>query len=93
MSEFKKLHEFTDGNRTGQVFFTDIGNHRFMALLYQADLDYNDAHAAHIVSHSNSGKSVPENMKMVRAKYNIEMGQMNLEDYKQLWIEQQRKAS
>jgi hypothetical protein len=45
MSEnvFKKLHEFTDGNRTGQVFFTDIGNNRFMALLYQADLDYNDA--------------------------------------------------
>ena len=42
-NEFKKLHEFTDGNRTGQVFFTDIGNNRFMALLYQADLDYNDA--------------------------------------------------
>ena len=45
MSEnvFKKLHEFTDGNRTGQVFLTGIGRSRFMALLYQADLDYNDA--------------------------------------------------
>jgi predicted component of type VI protein secretion system len=42
-SVFKKLHEFTDGNKTGQVFFTNIGKHRFMALLYQADLDYNDA--------------------------------------------------
>ena len=42
-SVFKKLHEFTDGNKTGQVFFTDIGKHRFMALLYRADLDYNDA--------------------------------------------------
>lgn len=45
MSEnvFKKLHEFTDGNKTGQVFLTDIGRHRFLALLYQADLDYNEA--------------------------------------------------
>ena len=41
--QLKALHEFTDGNRTGQVFLTDIGNYRFMALLYQADLDYNDA--------------------------------------------------
>ena len=43
MSEFKKLHDFTDGNKTGQVFLTDVGRHRFMALLYQADIDYNDA--------------------------------------------------
>ena len=45
MSEnvFKKLHEFTDGNRTGQVFLTDIGRHRFIALLYEAETDYNDA--------------------------------------------------
>lgn len=45
MSEnvFKKLHEFTDGNRTGQVFFTNIGNNRFLALLYEAETDYNDA--------------------------------------------------
>ena len=41
--DFKKLHEFTDGNRTGQVFLTE-GKNRYMALLFQADLDYNEAH-------------------------------------------------
>ena len=38
--------------------------------------------AAHIISHANGGKTTPENMKMVRAKYNIAMGQSNLEEYK-----------
>jgi hypothetical protein len=41
--QLKALHEFTDGNRTGQVFLSS-GNHRYMVLLYQADLDYNEAH-------------------------------------------------
>lgn len=45
-------------------------------------LDYKHAHAAHIISHANGGKTTPENMKMVRAKYNIAMGQSNLEEYK-----------
>ena len=45
-------------------------------------LDYKHAHAAHIISHANGGKTIPENMKMVRARYNIEMGQSNLEEYK-----------
>ena len=41
--QLKALHEFTDGNRTGQVFLSS-GNYRYMVLLYQADLDYNEAH-------------------------------------------------
>jgi hypothetical protein len=41
--QLKALHEFTDGNRTGQVFLTE-GKNRYMVLLYQADLDYNEAH-------------------------------------------------
>jgi hypothetical protein len=44
MSEFKKLSEYTDGhNRTGQVYLTGVGKSRFMALLYEAETDYNDA--------------------------------------------------
>ena len=56
-------------------------------------LDYNDAHAAHIVSHANTGKSIPENMKMVRACHNTAMGTMNLEQYKIVWLENNKKVS
>lgn len=44
MDKLKKLHEYTDGyNRTGQVYLSDVGRLRFMALLYEAETDYNDA--------------------------------------------------
>jgi hypothetical protein len=44
MDEFKKLSEYTDGhNRTGQVYLTGVGKSRFMTLLYEAEIDYNDA--------------------------------------------------
>ena len=44
MDEFKKLSEYTDGhNRTGPVYLTGVGKSRFMALLYEAETDYNDA--------------------------------------------------
>ena len=33
----------TTVNRTGQVYLTDVGKSRFMALLYEAETDYNDA--------------------------------------------------
>ena len=45
-----------------------------------------DAHAAHIVAHSEGGKSVLENMVMVRAVHNTRMGTMNLNDYKESLI-------
>jgi hypothetical protein len=35
-----RLHLFTDNNRTAEVFKTD-GKHKFMVLLYIADIDYN----------------------------------------------------
>lgn len=42
MKQLKPLSEYTDGNRTGQVFLTE-GKSRYMVLLYQADMDYNEA--------------------------------------------------
>jgi len=51
------------------------------------DLKYEDAEAAHIVSHHNGGMSTRDNMVMVEKKHNRAMGSMNLEDYKKLWLE------
>jgi len=46
-----------------------------------------DAHAGHITSYDDGGKSIPENMKMIRASHNIKMGSMNLEEYKKIYLE------
>ena len=44
-------------------------------------LDWKDAHAAHIESYKKGGKTIYSNLVMVRAKYNIEMGTMDFNDY------------
>ena len=42
-----------------------------------------DAHAAHIVAHSEGGQTNLPNMVMVRAIHNTRMGTMNVNDYKE----------
>ena len=44
-------------------------------------LNWNDAHAAHMTSHKKGGKTIYSNLVMVRAKYNLEMGTMDFNDY------------
>ena len=47
------------------------------------ELRMEDAHAAHIVAHSKGGKTVYSNLAMTRACYNIDMGTMDLNTYKE----------
>lgn len=56
-------------------------------------LTLEDGEAGHIISHTNGGKSVPENMKMIRKCHNTAMGTMNLEVYRTIWLENNKKAS
>ena len=44
-------------------------------------LDWKDAHAAHIESYKKGGKTIYSNLVMVRARYNLEMGTMDFNDY------------
>lgn len=44
-------------------------------------LTWDDAHAAHVDSWKKGGKTIYSNLVMVRAKYNIEMGTMDFNDY------------
>lgn len=46
-------------------------------------LSMKDAHAGHIVAHTKGGKTVYNNLAMVRACHNIDMGTMNLNEYKE----------
>lgn len=45
------------------------------------DVKITDAHAAHIIAHSNGGRTELENMVMVEASHNLKMGGMNLIEY------------
>ena len=56
-------------------------------------LTLEDAEAAHIISYDNGGSSTMENMKMVRKEHNRAMGTMNLEDYRVIWLQNNKKAS
>ena len=56
-------------------------------------LKLEDAEAAHIISYDNGGSSTMENMKMVRKEHNRAMGTMNLEDYRVIWLQNNKKAS
>lgn len=44
-------------------------------------LNWKDAHAAHIKSHKKGGETIYSNLVMVRAKYNLEMGTLDFNDY------------
>ena len=48
------------------------------------DLKYEDAEAAHIISHHNGGMSTKDNMVMIEREHNRAMGTMNLEDYRKI---------
>ena len=55
----------------------------FVCAIDDMKLSMKDAHAAHIVAHAKGGKTVYSNLAMVRAGYNIDMGTMNLNEYKE----------
>ena len=55
----------------------------FVCAIDGLQLSMKDAHAAHIVAHAKGGKTVYSNLAMVRACYNIDMGTMNLNEYKE----------
>lgn len=55
-------------------------------------LSWDDAEAAHIVSHADGGKSDAMNMVMVRNTHNRAMGTMNVEDYKSMWLSKKEAA-
>lgn len=48
-------------------------------------LEFEDAHAAHIVALADGGTNNVSNIRMVRASHNTKMGTMHLEDYKKMW--------
>lgn len=57
------------------------------------ELLYNDAHAAHIVPHSEGGKTDYDNLAMVRIVHNQAMGIQDANDYKESFERNIKKAA
>jgi len=47
-------------------------------------LDMKNAEGGHIIAHSKGGRTTYDNLAMISAKINKEMGSLSIEEYKQL---------
>lgn len=56
-------------------------------------LDLKNAAAGHIVPHCDGGLTIMSNCRMVRRKWNSEMGSMHLEEYKTSWDARNSRAA
>ncbi len=72
---------------------TKLAEQNWLCYIDGLILNMSDAEAGHIESHSDGGKSTMDNMRMIRKSHNRSMGTTNLEVYKQIWLEQNKKAS
>lgn len=52
-----------------------------------------DCHAAHIIAHSNRGRTEPENMVMVTASHNTKMGGVDLVEYLKIYKKEGNEIS
>ncbi len=86
IKELGDIENFLDIRHTKRSFNTmekeaKLAQQGFICAVDGQPLNMSDAHAAHIIAHSNKGQTVYSNLVMVRAIYNQEMGTMNFDDY------------
>jgi hypothetical protein len=55
-------------------------------------LTMKDAQGGHIIAHSKGGTSTYDNLVVISAEHNRRMQDINANDYKQMWIENQKVA-
>lgn len=56
-------------------------------------LTLSESHAAHKLAACNGGPTDYDNLAMVRAKYNIEMGSMHFDEYMEIYNKRQKRAA
>lgn len=86
MPDLESLLIIKDTTRTFSKAETiaKLSEQKFKCAIDGRKLNLSDAEAAHIIAHTNGGRTVYSNLAMVRAVYNKEMGSMNLNDYRDL---------
>lgn len=84
MPDLESLITIRDPRRNFSIVDREakLSEQNFKCAIDGRKLNMQDAHAAHIVAHTNGGLTVYSNLAMVRAEYNKEMGSMDLNEYK-----------
>jgi len=65
-----------------------LSKQKFICYVDELPLTLAESEAAHIIAHSLGGKTVIENLVMVRKIHNKNMGTMNVEEYKKIYKKQ-----
>jgi len=84
--------EYVDSVQKTGRFFTVSQMQRKLAIQnFKCDLDgddcsYAQAEGSHIISAKNGGTNDTKNLVMLRACWNQDMGEMNYDEYKALWL-------
>lgn len=63
-----------------------LADQGFLCAIDNEPLHLSEAEGAHIKAHSQGGRTVYENLAMVRAKYNKMMGSMSVNDFKKVYM-------
>lgn len=84
MGDIEDLIETRDPRRdfSDQEKEAKLAEQGFRCAVDGKKLVWKGAHAAHVVAHTNGGRTVYSNLKMVRACYNEDSGTMNIDEYK-----------
>jgi len=95
MPDFETLLVIKDVKRgfTQSESIAKLSEQNFCCAIDGKPLDLEDAQAAHIIAHANGGKTVYSNLAMVRTIYNKEMGTMNLDEYRELFLSKKSKVA
>ena len=85
MGDIENVISVKDNSRSFTVLEKEakLAEQNFVCAIDLKPLKWKDAHAAHIVAHTNGGRTIYSNLAMVRACYNTEMGTMDLNQYKE----------
>ena len=85
MGDIENVISVKDNSRSFTVLEKEakLAEQNFVCAIDHKPLKWKDAHAAHIVAHTNGGRTIYSNLAMVRACYNTEMGTMDLNQYKE----------
>lgn len=87
--------EYVDSvQKTGRFFSVSQMQRKLATQNFYCDLDgeeltYADAEGSHIISAKNGGTNDIKNLVMLRSCWNQDMGEMNYDEYKELWLNRQ----
>ena len=67
---------------------SQLSKQKFLCYIDELPLTFAESEAAHKIAHSLGGKTITKNLVMVRKIHNKNMGTVNVEEYKKIYLKQ-----